>query len=193
MPPTALCLVTFFFLAAACSASAQVLGPVPATAQGKDDATATEYAVFTIPAEALPLKAGDPPPDPSTAASLTIQCSQVRGHRKIDLFFNPTGGPVTSLRSLDTGPGTIPNPNAKVTLDMDGAKSFKLVWEILPSGEYHYRNPGSSSNLLTPLFLMQWMYSTRITRFRVPGIATVPEFHDSNLVAAAYQSPLCKP
>jgi hypothetical protein len=173
-------------------AHAQSMGLAPATSHFKDEATGAETDLFTIAAD--PAKtAPDSAADPAALATLTIQCTQVRNHRTMDLFFNPTGGIVTSIRTLDTSSSAIPNPNAKILLDMDGTKKFKLVWERLPSGEYHYRNPGGSSNLLSPLFLLQWMYATRVLRVQVPGDAATPEFHEANLVATAYQSPLCKP
>jgi hypothetical protein len=148
-------------------AHAQSMGLAPATSHFKDEATGAETDLFTIAAD--PAKtAPDSAADPAALATLTI-------------------------RTLDTSSSAIPNPNAKILLDMDGTKKFKLVWERLPSGEYHYRNPGGSSNLLSPLFLLQWMYATRVLRVQVPGDAATPEFHEANLVATAYQSPLCKP
>jgi hypothetical protein len=183
----------FLFLSAA--SHAQILGPAPATAQGNDAATATDYAVFTISAEPArnPSTFKAAPMETSPTATLTIQCSEVRKHRKVDLFFDPAAESNMKLRTFDTGAGAIPNPTVKIVLDMDGAKTFKLVWERMPSGEYHYMNPGATSNLLSPLFLMQWMYSTRITRVRVAGLPSVYEFHVSNLITEAYKSPLCKP
>jgi len=173
------------------SANAQILGPMPSTAQGNDPVTKMDYAIFAIAAE-TPKGAGA---SGSTAppATLTIQCSQARNHRKVDLFFDPAAEINTTLRTFDTASNAVPNPTAKVALDMDGAKTFKLVWERMPGGEYHYLNTGGSGNLLTPLFLMQWMYSTRITRARIAGLPGEAEFHASNLITEAYKSPLCKP
>lgn len=173
----------------AASAEAQVLGAMPATAQGNDDATGISYAIFAIVAETS--KAGAEAEAPH--GTLTIQCSQARNHRKVDLFFDPAAEIKSTLRTFDTGPGAIPNPTTKVSLDMGGAKTFKLTWERMPGGEYHYMNPGGSSNLASPLFLMQWMYSTRITRISVASLPGTYEFHDSNLITEAYKSALCRP
>lgn len=175
-------LVSAFLLVCFCSAMChgQVLGPAPIIATLHDDASATDFALFTIAAEGA-----------QSAASFTVQCSQTRNRRRKDLFFNPSGGVVSTVRMPDLEAAKFPNPDVKIALDLDGEKTFKLVWERLPSGEYHYRNPGGSSNLIEPLLIMQWMYSTRITRVRVPGLDAVPEFHVPNMITEAYKSPLC--
>ena len=186
MPARKRCCIALFLLIAALPSTAQVLGPQPAIHEGKDAATQTDYALFTIPNE---LTADAKP------ATLTLQCSRTPGkHRQIDIYLNPDGTPIDSYRPPEASTDTARYPIGKIAMNFDGYKIFKLQWEQLPSGEYHYMNPGGlTSNLEGPIYFMQWMFNTRVTRFQVTKTSPQLEFHDSNLVDGARKHPLCAP
>jgi hypothetical protein len=183
--PARKCLIALLTLATALPVAAQVLGPQPSIHEGKDAATETDYALLSIPAE--PAAGANP-------ATLTIQCSQAGKHRQLDLFLDPGGAPNDAYRPPEAATDTVRFPIVKIAMSFDGYKTLKLQWEQRPSGEFHYMNPsGLTSNLEGPLYLMQWMFNTRITRFQITKTSPQLEFHDSNLVEAARKNPLCAP
>jgi hypothetical protein len=68
------------------------------------------------------------------------------------------------------------NPSMMLRMRFEGymkSQEFKRQWEVLPSGELHYRNPGiGSSNLDDPRHFMQWL--TSLPNLRIGYVKPVP-------------------
>jgi hypothetical protein len=118
-----------------------------------------------------------PSPDLPTASlpRFTFECRELAGKRSLHWLVRLTGSPDFAFQPPPQAPssGTFPveYPNATLKMRFEGyikSQDFKRQWEILPTGEFHYRNPGmNSSNLDDPRHFLPWLAS-------LPGLRIGP-------------------
>jgi hypothetical protein len=178
----------------ACGASFAQTATAPGLAiiEGQDADSGLMYARITLPAEQASGAADSP--------ALTVQCSQLNSRKKIDLYFDFGGvdrsfhapekpDPVTHLLPA--------NPSVRLRLTFEGYKPFNRTWEVMPWGEYRYRQPGvNSPNLDTVQFFLAYMYSVPVlhmTFTEKKASGKTAEFHTSGLIAEMKKNHLCNP
>lgn len=168
--------------------------PGLAISSGRDDDFGIDWIRITLLAE-QPASSGERP-------ALTVECTQRSSRRQIDLYFDFGDG----NRAWSSPPQPDPvnhrlpaNPTARLSLSFHGYrnKAFKEDWEVLPSHEYKYRQPGlRTSNLEDVGFFLRYMYAVPQVRI---GYADrkiseqTAEFQTAKLVAEASRTALCKP
>ena len=106
----------------------------------------------------------DPPDNPRTTPDslprFTVECREQDSKRSLHLLVRFTGSPnfdFTPPEIVEAGANFAKmNPSTNLKMRFEGythSPEFKRQWEVLPSGELHYRNPGiNSSNLDNPQF-----------------------------------------
>jgi hypothetical protein len=93
------------------------------------------------------------------------------------------------------------NPNAHLKMTFEGYmkwKPYERMWEVLPSGELRYRNPGlSSPNMENPRYFLQYLNSLPGLRigYAKPGPATAESvlFPTRAIQDQMQKIPICKP
>lgn len=161
---------------------------------GHDDDFSIDWTRITLLAE-QPTSSGEIP-------ALTVECTQKSSRRQIDLYFDFGDG----NREWSPPPQPDPvnhrlpaNPTARLSMSFHGYrnKAFKEDWEVLPSHEYKYREPGlRTSNLEDVWFFLRYMYAVPQVRI---GYADrkiseqTAEFQTAKLVAETSHTALCKP
>jgi hypothetical protein len=174
----------------ACAQTATASGL--AVIEGQDADSGITYACITLAAEQASAVADSP--------ALTVQCSQLNSRRKIDLYFD--FGRVDRTFHTPEKPDPVThflprNPNVRLRLTFEGYKPFNRTWEVMPWGEYRFRQPGvESPNLDTVQFFLAYMYSVPVLHVAFSdGKASgkSAEFHTSGLIAEMKKNRLCNP
>lgn len=117
------------------------------------------------------------PPEPGGATApprFTVECTQKAGSRDISFFVSFGGVTDTAFTPpfRPTPQDHFPpaNPNIQLTMTFEGYMKWKPLtraWELLPSGELRYRNPGAQSpNLESPRSYLPYMSSLPGLRVR---------------------------
>jgi hypothetical protein len=104
---------------------------------------------------------------PDTLPRFTMECREHAGKRTLHWLIRFTGSPDFAFQRPKVlsanDPGSVPNPSTNLKMRFEGytrSEEFKRQWEVLPTGELHYRNPGfGSSNLDDPRHFLQWLKS----------------------------------
>jgi len=151
-----------------------------------------------------------PPDAPENASAdslprFTVECRQDSGKRSLHWLLRFDGSPDFAFqppqRSTLQDPNPVPYPTVSLKMRFEGymrSEEFKRQWEILPTGELHYRNPGfSSSNLDDPRHFMQWLNSLPNLRigYAKPSAGKGGElvFQTKPLLDLVKKSDLCQP
>jgi len=148
------------------------------------------------------------PPGDLPAASLprfTFECREQAGKRSFHWLVRFTGSPDFAFQRPPqaASPNSFPvqNPSTMLKMRFEGyikSQEFKRQWEVLPTGEFHYRNSGmNSSNLDDPRYFLTWLASLPNLRIGpVKAISGQPAgllFPLQPLLALAKSTDLCQP
>jgi hypothetical protein len=106
------------------------------------------------------VQAGDVP-------RFTMECREQNGKRSLHWLVRFDGSSDFAfqrpLTSTSSEPNPTPNPSVTLRMRFEGyikSEEFKRQWEVLPTGELRYRNPGiGSTNLDDPRHFTQWLNS----------------------------------
>ena len=184
--------------------------PVPVSANlfrltGTHVASGTEYLRIFTTAEPLAPAISASTADPQVLPTFTIECTQHRNKRTLNLYVNFGG--ISDLafpepfQPTDSEPFPPRNPTLPIAMVFEGyikSKPFKRQWEQLPNGNLRYRNPGmGSGNLDDPRFFLDYLRSLPTLHV----IALKPEagkpnelyFHMAALLAEVNHAQLCQP
>jgi hypothetical protein len=104
---------------------------------------------------------------PEDMPRFTMECREQNGKRSLHWLVRFDGSPDFAFQrpqaSTSSEPNPAPNPSVTLKMRFEGyikSEEFKRQWEVLPTGELHYRNPGmGSANLDDPRHFMQWLNS----------------------------------
>jgi hypothetical protein len=115
------------------------------------------------------LESADTPTNagPESLPRFTLECREQNGKRSLHWLVRFDGNPDFAfqrpLMSTSADPNPTPNPSVLLKMRFEGymkSEEFKRQWEVLPTGELHYRNPGmGSANLDEARHFMQWLTS----------------------------------
>jgi hypothetical protein len=155
----------------------------------------------------LLLKSQDAPADtdPGSLPRFTMECREQAGRRTLHWLVRFDGSPDFDFQRprifSANDPNSLPNPNTNLKMRFEGyirSEEFKRQWEILPTGELHYRNPGlDSSNLDDPRHFLAWLTSLPDLRigYAKPVTGQVREliFPTKPLLDAMKKSNFCEP
>ena len=97
----------------------------------------------------------------------TMECREQNGKQSLHWLVRFDGSPDFAFQrplvSTNGDPNPAPNPNVTLKMRFEGymkSEEFKRQWELLPTGELHYRNSGlGSSNMDDARHFMQWVTS----------------------------------
>jgi hypothetical protein len=103
----------------------------------------------------------------SAPAHFTMECTELNGKRDLSWFVTFGGvqlpGFTSPFRRTPQRPKPPKNPSRKLEMDFEGYMKWKPltgVWEVLPSGELRYRNPGMHSpNMASPRAFLAYLNS----------------------------------
>jgi len=135
----------------------------------------------------------------------TIECTENKGRRDMSWFLSFGGVDDTQFtppfRPTQASPFPPPHPNASLKMTFEGYtrwKPFVRVWEVLPSGELRYRNPGMQSpNMDTPRSFLQYLKPLPGLRIgyakAAPGSPPEVLFQTRPLLDEMQKTPLCQP
>lgn len=158
----ALCLITpLLSQAQSANASPESIGENLLRLEGTDQPSGIHYLKLIVLLNPTNATA------PETLPRFTIECREQAGKRSLHWLLRFDGSPDFAFQhpNVSTKENLYPIPNPSVDLKMrfEGymqSKDFKRQWEILPTGELHYRNPGlGSSNMDNPRYFLQWLNS----------------------------------
>jgi hypothetical protein len=134
----------------------------------------------------------------------TVECTELNGKRDLSWFvafggvapasFTPPFRPTPEHRQRPK------HPSQKLQMDFEGYKTwrpFTRVWEVLPSGELRYRNPGMHSpNMEGPRYFLAYLSSLPSLRigYENAGGADAAEevFPTQPLLDELAKTPLCR-
>lgn len=147
-----------------CSAPAQQAPAAGAPNLTRIEGSDTESGIHYV---RLTLLAPDPSAKSTAPPYFTMECTEANGRRVLSWFVSFGGiqpGAFTPPVHLEPGqPKPLPNPSEKLKMSFEGYTKWKpvtRVWEVLPSGELRYRNPGMHSpNLETPRAFLVYLNS----------------------------------
>jgi hypothetical protein len=132
--------------------------------EGTDAPTGIHYLKLM-----LLLKGPDTPADaaPATLPRFTVECREQKGKRSLHWLLRLDGSENFGFYPpgvlTEEHPYPTPTPNVLMSMRFEGythSQEFKRQWEVLPTGELHYRNAGiRSANLDDPVYFMQWLGS----------------------------------
>jgi hypothetical protein len=135
----------------------------------------------------------------------TMECTENKGKRDLawsisfgnvkDIYFTAPFRPTPQERFPPR------NPSANLKMTFEGYTKWKPLtrsWEVLPSGELRYRNPGiDSPNLDGPRFFLQYLNSLPGLRigYARPAPGTPPDlvFQTRPLLNELIKTPACQP
>ena len=145
--------------------------------EGSDQPTSIHYQKLI-----LLLKPPDAPASltPENLPRFTMECDEKSGHRSLHWLLRFDGSPDFAFapppQPTPQEPLPKPNPSTNLKMRFEGyihSGEFKRQWEILPTGEFQYRNPGmGSSNLDDPRHFMQWL--TSLPNLRISYAKPIP-------------------
>jgi hypothetical protein len=140
-----------------------------------------------------------------TPLRFTVECTESKGKRDLTWFVSFGGvddiGYVPRFRPSQGNLFPPQNPSASLKMTFEGYmkwKPYTRVWEVLPSGELRYRNPGiGSPNMNSPRFFLQYLkvLSGLRIRFAKPVAGSPPElfFETRPLLDELNKTPACNP
>lgn len=127
--------------------------------------------------------------------ALIVECSQSHQRRSLDLFLDFGSADAKFHPPPPPDPHALPNPSETLTFLFEGFRPFRRSWELMPSGELRYRNPGfGTSNLESARFFLQYMYTVKQTRvlFRNGSSQVTATFPTFDFVEQVRKTPLCQ-
>ena len=166
--------------------------------EGVDAVSRIHYVRLLL---SLPAPQGSTKPPPR----FTMECTEKKGKRSLawlvsfggiaDVGFTRPFQPTPQERFPPT------NPSANLKLTFEGYtkwKPYTRSWEVLPSGELKYRNPGiDSPNLDGPRFFLKYLGSLPGLRigYAKPAPESPPElfFRTQPLLDELNKTPVCQP
>jgi len=139
----------------------------------------------------------------------TLECREQGGKRTLHWLVRFSGSgdfafqPPPVALTPQGFPRTYPSTQLKMRFEgYTRSGEFKRQWEILPTGEFHYRNPGvGSANLDDTRYFMTWLSSlpdlrigyTRPPENLPPGSAKELVFPLKPLLDATKKAEFCQP
>lgn len=128
--------------------------------EGTDAESGIHYVRMTISLGPSTGESVDPP-------HFTMECTETNGKRELSWFVAFGGVPVAGFaapfRKTPEHPQRPVNPSEKLTMTFEGYQKWKpmtRVWEVLPTGELQYRNPGMHSpNMEEPRLYVAYLNS----------------------------------
>ena len=176
----------------------EVIAPNLARLEGVDTGSGIHYVRLILSL---------PPAETSTQAPprFIMECTEIKGKR--DLAWLVSFGGVADanftppFRPTQARPHPPHNPNANLTMTFEGYMKWKPYvrsWEVLPSGELRYRNPGlKSPNLDGPRFFLQYLNSLPGLRigYAIPAAGSPPDmrFQTRPMLDELKKIPACQP
>jgi hypothetical protein len=144
-------------------------------------------------------------PAPETQPRFTMECWE--RHSKGSLHWTVRFDGSNSfdftppVESTPDNPNPTPNRNVNLRMRFEGymnSHDFKREWEVLPSGEFRYRNSGlGSANLDDPRYFMTWLASLPNLRIgfakQAPNQGKDIVFPLKPLLDLVNKSALCQP
>jgi hypothetical protein len=105
--------------------------------------------------------------NPETEPQFAMECWERHGKRSLHWTVRFEGSSsfdfIPPVEPSPEDPRPTPNPTAVLKMRFEGyitSKDFKREWEVLPDGEYRYKNSGlQSSNLDDPRYFLAWLTS----------------------------------
>ena len=198
-------LVLFPFVSGVRSIAQETQAPQPVTIapnlmrlEGVDTVTGIHYVRLLL---SLPAPEGSTKPPPR----FTMECTDNKGKRSLAWFVSFGGvADVSFTRPFRPTPrehSPPRNPSTNLKMTFEGYmkwKPYTRSWEILPSGELRYRNPGlHSPNLDDPRFFLKYLSSLPGLRigYAKPAPESPPEllFQTRPLLDELNKSPVCQP
>lgn len=172
------------------AAASGAVGTKVLRAEGVDAASGIRYVRFSVlgPAE----EDGKAPP------RFTMECTESGGKRTVDLLVTFGGvGPTEfapPVRVEKGKPKPPKNPDVKLTMDFEGWRQMTRSWEVLPSGELRYRNPGMHSpNMESPRVFVMYLYSLPELGLGHRSGTAEEVFATRPLLEELAKTPLCQP
>jgi len=165
--------------------------------EGTDSSSGIHYVRLLL---SLPTEPGETNAPPR----FTVECTDKAGRHDMSFFisfggvtdaaFTPPFRPTPEVHFPPS------NPTVKLTMTFEGYMKWKPMtraWELLPSGELRYRNPGlSSPNLDPPRFFLQYLNSLSGLRvwYAHPTPASPHEvfFQTRPLLNEMAKTPICQ-
>jgi hypothetical protein len=132
--------------------------------EGTDSGSGIHYLKFIL---LLRLPGTPVNATPDTLPRFTMECRELAGKHSLHWLLRFNGSPDFDFQPpiLATKEQPLPPKNPTVDLKMrfEGyirSQEFKRQWELLPTGELHYRNSGFySANLDDPRYFLRWLAS----------------------------------
>jgi hypothetical protein len=176
------------------AAGGAMAGPKVLRVEGVDAESGIQYVLLTV--------LGSATADGKAPPRLTLACSESGGKRELGWLVTfggvePTGF-TPPARAIPGRPKPKKNPDVKLTMDFEGWKDLTRIWEVLPSGELRYRNPGlHSPNMESPRVFAMYLNSLpelRIGYASGTGSGTAEEvFATRPLIDEMAKTPACQP
>jgi hypothetical protein len=176
----------------------EVIAPNLSRLEGVDASSGIHYVRLIL---SLPLV------ETSTQAPprFILECTESKGKR--DLAWFVSFGGVTSVnftppfRPTQAEPFPPRNPSANLRMTFEGYMKWKpsvRSWEVLPSGELRYRNPGlESPNVDGPRFFLPYLNSLPGLRigYAKRSVADSPDllFQTLTMLDELKKNPACQP
>lgn len=138
-------------------------------------------------------------------ARFTVECTDEGGKKDMSWLVTFGGvrwtGFVPPFRPTPQSPVRPNYPSAKLKMGFEGYMKWKPVtrsWEMLPSGEWRYRNPGMHSpNMESLRYYLTWLNSLPTLRIAIvqpqPGGAQEEVFDARPLLNEMAKVPVCQP
>lgn len=138
------------------AAAGGALGGKLMRVEGVDAASGIQYVRFSVLGPVA--QEGKAPP------RFTLECTESGGKRGVNFLVTFGGVGPTSFTPpvhVEKGKPKPPkNPDVKLTMDFGGWNPMTRTWELLPSGELRYRNPGMHSpNMESPRVFVYYLSS----------------------------------
>lgn len=176
----------------------EVIAPNLSRLEGVDAGSGIRYVRFILYL---------PPAENSTQSPphFIMECTEIKGHR--DLAWLISFGGVAAVnfippfRPTTAEPYPPRNPSVNLSMTFEGYMKWKPYvrsWEVLPSGELRYRNPGfNSPNLDGPRFFLQYLDPLPGLRigYAKPSGAEPPDllFQTRTMLGELKKNPTCQP
>jgi len=176
------------------AAGGAMAGPKALRVEGVDAESGIRYVLLSVLGSGK--AEGKAPP------RLTLACREDGGKRDLDWLVTfggvaPTGF-TPPVRKIPGKPKPPKNPDVKLTMNFEEWKVLTRTWEVLPSGELRYRNPGlHSPNMESPRVFAMYLNSLPGLRIRYAsgaGSETAEEvFATRPLMEEMAKTPACQP
>ncbi len=170
--------------------------------EGTDQASGIHYLKLILLLQSPEATANG---SPETLPRFTMECRELAGKRSLHWLLRFDGSPdfrfQAPILATKENPYPTKNPSTNINMRFEGymrSQEFKRQWEVLPTGELHYRNPGfDSHNLDDPRYFLQWLGSLPNLRigFAKPAANQAKElvFPMQHLLDQLKKIELCQP